>query len=263
MLNIVIPMAGRGSRFQKEGFTLPKPLIPVRGVPMIHLVVDQLTPKQDHRFIFLCLEEHLENYQVTNMLKKAAPGCLIVPVREVTEGAACTVLLAEKHIDNDDGLMIANSDQWVDLDINDYLQAMDDGQFQGFIMTMKADDPKWSFIEYDSNKKVIGVVEKKVVSDDATVGIYNFAKGSDFVKHAKNMIQQNLRVNGEFYVAPVYTELVRHSGSIGIHNVGSEYNGMHGLGIPSDLAKFEETNVAQRAVAHLDHFDYTNHSESV
>ena len=140
-------MAGRGSRFQKEGYTLPKPLIPVLGKPMIQVVINNLRPKVAHRFIFICLQEHLEKYQVAEKLKAwAGAGTEIVTVDQVTEGAACTVLLAKEFINNDEPLMIANSDQWVDTDINDYLETMNHENADGLIMTMWANDPKWSFL---------------------------------------------------------------------------------------------------------------------
>ena len=236
MLNIVIPMAGRGSRFAKAGYELPKPLIPIHGRPMIEYVVENIRPKQECRFIFICLEEHLEKYNLKKRLEEIAPGCAVVPVDRVTEGAACTVLLAEQYIDNDDPMMIANSDQYVDIDINDYLAAMEG--YDGLIMTMTADDPKWSFIRYDKNRMVTLLREKEVISDEATVGIYNYSHGADFVKYAKQMIRKDIRVNGEFYVVPVYNEMMEAGQRITYYNVGSEDNGMYGLGIPEDLEKF-------------------------
>ena len=141
-------------------------------------------------------------------LERAAPGCRIVPVDQVTEGAACTVLLARDCIDSDDPLMLANSDQWVDIEIDDYLASMDAADADGLIMTMKAHDPKWSFVGLDAAGWVTRVVEKQVISDEATVGIYNFRRGRDFVCAADQMIAKDLRVNDEFYVAPVYNELI-------------------------------------------------------
>lgn len=233
MLNIVIPMAGRGSRFAKAGYELPKPLIDVNGRPMIEVVTRNIAPKCDHRFIYICQQEHLEKYALAERLEKISPNCAIVTVDHITEGAACTVLLAEKYIDNDDPMMIANSDQFVDTDINEYLSAMDDSD--GLIMTMPADDPKWSFIKYDENGYVTMVREKEVISNEATVGIYNYAKGSDFVKYAKQMIRKNIRVNNEFYVAPVYNEMIEDRKKIVFKDVGEK---MHGLGTPEDLEKF-------------------------
>ena len=249
MLNIVLPIAGRGSRFAVAGYQQPKPLIPVHGSPMIAAVVRNVRPNRPHRFIFVALSEHLEHAGMRAALEEAAPGCIIVPVNEVTEGAACTVLLARQHIDTDAALMLANSDQWVALDINAYLDAMDEQRADGLIMTMKADDPKWSFVGLDRRNFVTRVVEKEVISDEATVGIYNFRRGSDFVRAADRMIAKNLRVNNEFYVAPVYNELIEDGARVAIYNVGREGAGMYGLGIPGDLDKFLADPISLRAVA--------------
>ena len=249
MLNIVIPMAGRGSRFVSEGYAQPKPLIPVHGVAMIEVVVMNLRPKCDHRFIFLCLKEHIEKYHIDEKLKSIAPGSIVISIDAVTEGAACTVLLAKDYIDNEDALMIANSDQWVDIDINDYLDAMENQQRDGFIMTMWSDDPKWSYIKLNDANEVIEVVEKQVVSNEATVGIYNYVKGTYFVKSAEAMIARDFRVNGEFYVAPAYNGMTAEGLSTGYYNVGKEYDGMYGMGIPSDLGLFLKNPVSRKAVS--------------
>ncbi len=249
MLNIVLPIAGRGSRFAVAGYTLPKPLIPVHGEPMIAAVVRNIRPSRPHRFIFVALAEHLEHAGMREALEAAAPGCVIVPVDKVTEGAACTVLLARDYINNNDALMLANSDQWVDVDINRYLAAMDEQSADGLIMTMQADDPKWSFVGLDRRQFVTRVVEKEVISNEATVGIYNFRRGAAFVAAADRMIAKNLRVNNEFYVAPVYNEMIDEGARIAIYNVGSEGAGMYGLGIPSDLALFLSNPVSLKAVA--------------
>jgi len=248
MLNIVLPIAGRGSRFTSAGYQQPKPLIPVHGRAMIEVVADNVRPSGDHRFIFVALQEHLDHLGMRETLERAAPGCVIVPVDRVTEGAACTVLLARDYIDTDDPLMLANSDQWVDIDIDDYLAAMDRQHADGLIMTMTADDPKWSFVGLDAGGFVTRVVEKTVISNEATVGIYNFRHGRDFVWAADRMIARNLRVNNEFYVAPTYNELIAKGARIAIANVGREAAGMYGLGIPSDLTRFLADPVSQRVL---------------
>ncbi|MDR0842526.1 MAG: glycosyltransferase family 2 protein [Acidobacteriota bacterium] len=238
MLNIVIPMAGRGSRFAEVGYTLPKPLIPVHGAPMIRLVLENLRPATPHRFIFLCLREHVKAWRIDEKLRRWAPGCEIVFVDKVTEGAACTVLLAKELIDDANPLMIANSDQWADVAIDSYLEAMERDDLDGLIMTMQADDPKWSFVRLDSRGFVTEVVEKQVISHDATVGIYNFRCGADFVRAAEAMIAENRRVNGEFYVAPVYNELIREGARVKPYSIGGVNSGMYGMGIPRDLESF-------------------------
>ncbi len=242
MLNIVIPMAGRGSRFKDEGFALPKPLIPVHGKPMIQLVVDNLRPRRDHRFIFICLREHLDGYGLAAHLAEWAPGSVVIPIDEVTQGAACTVLLAREYIDSNDSLLIANCDQWIDTDIDAFLDEADRPELDGLIMTMKADDPKWSFVKFGADGEISAVLEKQVVSDEATVGIYHFKKGGQFVAGADQMIGDERRVNGEFYVAPVYNELLSRGAKLGVFNIGSVGNGMYGLGVPADLHAFLEVS---------------------
>lgn len=248
-LNIVVPMAGRGSRFQEAGYREPKPLIPICGEPMIKLVIQNLTPRRPHRFVFICQRDHVERFGLVDFLGRLSPNCVVVQLDGVTDGAARTVLLARDHFENDDPLMIANSDQFVDYDIDKYLNAMDARpELDGLIMTMWADDPKWSFVELNGEGLSKRVVEKEVVSNCATVGIYNFRRGQDFARAADEMIQRGLRVNGEFYVAPVYNLLIEDGARIGVHSVGAVGDGMYGLGTPADLRAFVDAPVAQRAL---------------
>jgi dTDP-glucose pyrophosphorylase len=217
-------------------------LIPLGGRPMIQWVIENVRPKRAHRFTFICLAEHLQAYpEVPAELRRLCPGCEIVPVAAVTEGAACTVLLAKKFIDSDDALMIANSDQLVELDINDYLAAGDAEGVSGLIMTFWSDHPKWSYCRLRPDGAVTEVVEKQVVSNEATVGIYNFRAGRDFVRAADAMITANLRVNNEFYVAPTYNQLIAAGARIVTMKTGREGDGMHGVGTPEDMEKFKQT----------------------
>jgi dTDP-glucose pyrophosphorylase len=251
MLNIVIPMAGLGSRFARAGYSLPKPLIPVHGVPMIRLVIENVRPSTPHRFIFICQRAHDDTYDLRQRLNKWAPGCGIVLLDGLTEGAACTVLTARDLIDPEAPMMIANSDQYVDITIDPYVDAMAARDLDGLIMTMQANDPKWSFAGLDDNGLVTRVVEKEVISTHATVGIYNFARGKDFLAGADEMIAKNLRVNNEFYVAPVYNEMIADGARIGVHDIGAEGSGMYGLGIPADLDLFLGLPLSQKVTKGL------------
>jgi len=242
-------MAGRGSRFADAGYDRPKPLIEIDGHPMIEVVVANLTPAAAHRFVFVVQREHEEAYGLRDRLGELVPGCELVLLDGVSEGAACTVLAAADLVDDDAPLMIANSDQWVDIEIDDYLAAHRGSGHDGFIMTMTATDPKWSFVDFDDDGRVRGVVEKEPVSDVATVGIYNFSRAGDFLRAARAMIAADRRVNGEFYVAPCYDELIAAGGSIGVFGVGREAEGMYGLGTPSDLDLFCSLPVCAKAVA--------------
>jgi NDP-sugar pyrophosphorylase family protein len=246
MLNIVIPMAGRGSRFTGAGYTMPKPLIPIHGKPMIQVVVENLMPKRGHRFIFICQNEHIKAYDLKTRLASYAKDAVVIGIDGITEGQVCTVLKAKDYINNDDPLMAANSDQFIDFDINDYLETMAGRNLDGLIMTMKSDDPKWSYAKTDTHGLVTETAEKKVISRDATVGIFNFARGKDLVWAAERMIADDIRVNGEFYTCPCYNYLIHRGARIGIYGIGEEYNGMYGLGIPKDLDFFLKHPVSEK-----------------
>ncbi len=238
-LNIVIPMAGAGSRFSNAGYKNPKPLIDIHGIPMIQLVINNLRPSIKHRFIFICRKAHLNDFNLGDKLKEwGGADTVVLSIDEITEGAACTVLKAESFIDSEHELMIANCDQFVDISIDSYLEKINHEGLDGLVMTLNSNDPKWSYVSLDRDGYISNVVEKKVISSDATVGIYNFKRGRDFVAGANEMIKHNLRVNNEFYVAPVYNQLIAKGFKYGIFNIGTEGHGMYGLGVPADLEYF-------------------------
>lgn len=237
MLNIVIPMAGKGSRFHDAGYAFPKPLIDINGETMIEVVIKNLKPQCDHRFIFICQKEHYEKYDLHNVLKNATGNKFVVVLLSgITEGAACTVLTAAQYINNNDNLIIANSDQFIEFDINDFINESRKGDKDGLIMVFKASHPKWSYARTSDSGKVLEVAEKKVISDKATVGVYFFEKGSDFIEGAQAMIHKNTRHNNEFYVCPVYNELILKGEEVYTYNIDADK--MHGLGTPEDLDMF-------------------------
>tara|TARA_R110001592_G_scaffold12579_8_gene59685 strand:+ start:8206 stop:9570 length:1365 start_codon:yes stop_codon:yes gene_type:complete len=235
-LTVLIPMAGAGSRFQQAGYTFPKPLIDVKGKPMIQVVTDNLNIKAN--YVYVVQKEHREKYNLDTLLNLITPKCKIVEVSGVTEGAACTALLAKKYIDNDSPLFFANSDQYVEWDSNEFLYKMNETDADGGIVTFKATHPKWSFAKVNKQGLVTEVAEKNPISDTATVGYYYWKKGSDFVKYADQMIDKDIRVNKEFYVCPVFNEAIKDGKKIRIFNVEN----MWGLGTPEDLNFYLENS---------------------
>lgn len=233
-LTVLIPMAGAGSRFAKAGYELPKPLIEFHGKPMIQHVIDNLNV--DAKFVFVVQEEHYKKYNLGAYLNLMAPGCEIVQTNGVTEGAACTTLLAKNFINNDRHLLIANSDQFVEWDSCDFMYSMLCDDADGGILTFEASDPKWSYVRLGADGYACEVAEKKVISNEATVGIYYWKKGSEYVRLAEQMIANNIRVNNEFYVCPVYNEMFKESKRVKIFRAEK----MWGLGTPEDLNIFLE-----------------------
>jgi HAD superfamily hydrolase (TIGR01509 family) len=233
-LNVLIPMAGAGSRFQAAGYTFPKPLIDVEGKPMIQVVVDNLNIEAT--YIYVVQKEHRVKYNLDTLLNLITPNCKIVEVDGLTEGAACTTLLAKEYIDNDSPLVMANSDQFVEWDSNEFMYKMIEQQLDGGILTFKATHPKWSFAKIDKHGYVTEVAEKNPISDIATVGIYYWAKGSDYVKYAEQMISKNIRTNGEFYTCPTFNEAIADCKRIKTFNIEK----MWGLGTPEDLKYYLE-----------------------
>lgn len=234
-LNVLIPMAGAGSRFEQAGYTFPKPLIEVNGKPMIQVVVENLN--LDANYIYVVQKSHREKYNLQSLLNLITPNCKIVEVDGLTEGAACTALAAKEFIDNDAPLFFANSDQFVEWDSNEFMYKMQETDADGGIVTFKAVHPKWSFAKINQHTGLVEeVAEKNPISEDATVGYYYWKHGSDFVKYAENMIEENIRVNGEFYVCPVFNQAIKDSKKIRSYTAHK----MWGLGTPEDLNYYLE-----------------------
>jgi len=251
-INICIPMAGEGKRFKDAGYEVPKPFIPVNGKPMIQRVIENLDfAKYGMRFIFIVQKKHCEQFNFDVKIreaiensygKKVAISSDIIQIDYITEGAACTVLKARDLINNDTQLLIANSDQLVDWSIDLFMKSIEITKSDGAIPVFHATHPKWSYAELDEDGNVIRVREKEPISTYATIGLYWFAKGSDYVWAADEMIHKNLRVNNEFYVCPTYNELIiPKNKKVAAFPVPT--CAMHGLGTPEDLEEYLELGV--------------------
>jgi HAD superfamily hydrolase (TIGR01509 family) len=233
-LNVLIPMAGAGSRFAQAGYTFPKPLIDINNKPMIQLVVENLNI--DAHYIFIVQKEHYDKFNLKQFLNLISPNCDIVITDGITQGAACTTLLAKHLIDNNQPLVIANSDQFVEWNSNECMYAFTAEGIDGGIITFNATHPKWSFVKLNELGLVEQVAEKNPISDIATVGIYYWSKGADYVRYAEQMIDKNIRTNNEFYVCPVFNQAIEDNKKIRIKMA----DGMWGLGTPEDLKNFLE-----------------------
>ena len=231
-LNVLIPMAGAGSRFEKAGYTFPKPLIDINGSPMIQVVVNNLNFDANH--IFIARHEHREKYNLKSLLSLVSKNCHIVDVDALTEGACCTTLLAKDLINNDNPLIIANSDQYVEWNTSEFMYKMQEQDVDAGMVTFKSTHPKWSFAKINDDGYVTEVAEKNPISDIATAGIYYWKRGRDYVKYAEQMISKNIRFNNEFYVCPVFNEAICDGKKIKTYDIEA----MWGIGTPEDLNYF-------------------------
>lgn len=229
-LTVLIPMAGAGSRFTQAGFKLPKPLIDVAGLPMIQRIIENLNI--DAQYVFIVQKEHYQQYNLGGYLELMAPGCKVVQVDGLTAGAACTTLLAKEYINNDNHLLIANSDQIVLWDSCEFMYNMINANADGGILTFMGDGTtKWSYVKTSELGYVSEVAEKQVISDEATVGIYYYKRGSEYVSSAEEMINRKITFNSEYYVAPVYNIMIERGAKIKTFLCEK----MWGIGTPSDL----------------------------
>ena len=235
-MNVLIPLAGAGSRFSEKGYVFPKPLVEVKGKPMIEVVVNNLNI--DANYIFIVQKQHVEQYNIDKMLKLIKNNSEVIEIDGLTEGAACTTLLAKEFINSPNPLLICNSDQFINWNPREMMYNFTSKDFDGGILTFKSTHPKWSYAKVNDANIVTEVAEKKPISDNATVGVYFWKHGSDYVKYAEQMIEQNKRVNNEFYVCPVYNEAIADNKRITI----VEIEKMWGIGTPEDLEYFLSEN---------------------
>jgi len=239
VLNIVIPMAGLGSRFSEASFKDPKPLIKIGKKTMIELVVANLKPnKEEANFIFICNSGLISNYYFDDLLSKLNFKHKIIQIDYLTDGPAETVNLAKNIINSNDELLIANCDQYIDYDIDEILQYARQNFSDGLILTMNDTNKKWSFIKKDNMNNVLDIKEKEVISNEATVGIYYFKEANYFFNAFDQMKFNKDKSNNEYYVGPSYNYLIKENKKINFLNIGKYRENMFGLGDPEDLAYF-------------------------
>lgn len=229
---IVIGMAGQGKRFLEAGFRESKPFIDVVGKPMIARVIENLLPISN-KFTFLCRLDVIE--RMASVVKSYPIEANVIPVWYPTEGAVSTVLLAQNHIDRASPVIIAACDQLLDYDPAAWIEhrRKGTGNHHSVWVFGPANHPKWSYSRIE-NKKVVEVAEKNPISEWANCGLYYWHTWGNFVDSAESMILQNKRVNGEFYVAPVFQEAINKGFTVRPFFVKE----MHGLGTPEDYDKF-------------------------
>ena len=240
-INILIPMAGLGSRFQEAGYKLPKPLIDINGVPMIQRAVESLNIEGQYIFLIYNYSNINIRLQLENKLKELKQDCHIIVVKERTEGASCTALLAKEYINNDSPLIITNCDQIMHWDAKKFINhIVKSSHLDGIVVTYRTITDKNSYIKLDNEEFAIEIAEKKVIGPDSLNGIHYWKHGYDFVSSAEEMISINDRVNNEFYIAPTYNYMIKKNKKIGVYRIEDKEH--CAVGTPEDLIRYLKTH---------------------
>lgn len=233
-MNILIPMAGLGTRFPNH--KLPKPLIDVNGMPMIQAALK--TIGLIGNYIFIVRKNHITDFKIDKVLKNIC-DCEILTVDEITNGPACTALLAKELINNNEPLIIANCDQIMKWDSEVFQSFCLNYPNDGFLVTYHSNTEKNSYVRLGYDGLVKEVKEKEVISNVSTNGIHFWKKGKYFVDSTEEMISLNETApNGEFYIAPSYNQMIKHKMKIGIFHIP---NSQHwAIGTEEDLGNYLE-----------------------
>lgn len=237
-LQIVVPMMDKASRFAERGYAYPKPLIEISGRPLIEIVVQNLRPAGPCRFIFVCRKEQLAQFYLGDTLRLIAPGCEVIACEGETAGALCSALLARDQLDPEQGLLIANSDQFITSGVADFHAACAGSALDGWILTFRSTHPRWSFVRRTADGEALEVAEKRPISDEATVGLYYFRRAGDFFAGAESVLLKGLRTRESFYVSSVYNELILEGKRIGCHHLPDGV--VYKLATPEDVAEFQK-----------------------
>jgi NDP-sugar pyrophosphorylase family protein len=236
MLQVVIPLAGKAARFAERGHTFPKPLLEIGNRSMIELVLQNLAPPPPVKYIFICRREHVSQFYLGDMLRLLAPGCEVISLENETAGALCSVLLAVDRLEPDGEVLVANGDQFITTSLEPFYQACRQPGIDGCILTFTATHPRWSFAKTDESGRVMAVAEKRPISKQATVGLYYFRRARDLIEASERMILKGLTTSGQFFVCPVYNELILAGKHVRTHHLPE--GTMHSLGTPEDLDAF-------------------------
>jgi NDP-sugar pyrophosphorylase family protein len=237
-IQLIIPMAGKGARFAERGYTRIKPMLPIAAITMIEVVLQNLISPIVETVTIVTRTDIAENYDLRKLLAEKYPKVDIVTLEAMTSGPASTVMEAFKRIDPEKPVLIANSDQYIDIDFQTSLIEFLDSDLDGFIWGMEDTDPKWSYVAINDSGFVSKVKEKQVISNIATCGVYAFKSGRLFESAYSKMVECEDKTNGEFYVAPTYNYLIDSGYRIGVANLGPTSAIMHGLGTPEDYEAF-------------------------
>jgi len=245
-IQLVIPMAGLGSRFVDQGYSTPKPLLPIGQFKMIEIIIQNLAPANVGVVIVIANRAVAEAWGLHKLLARYNFDFEIILIDELTDGPASTCNLAQPALDMNSPLVIANSDQYLNTDMGLEYEAWLESGAEGVIWAMEDSSPKWSYVRSDDQMHALEVREKVAISNHATCGVYGYRFARDFFDSYEEMKAANDRTNGELYVAPSFNYLIERGKKVLVRNLGPTSQVMFGLGVPEDYEAFLKTEIASR-----------------
>lgn len=240
MLNILIPLAGKSIFFDSYEYPFPKPLIEIGGKLMIELVIENLNQiNRDKQFIFIVNENDCYKYHLDNILRLLTDNnCVIIKLKNETKGAACSCLMAIDYINNENPLVISNGDQVIDEDLNSIILGFEKSFADAATICFESVHPKWSYVREDGEGNVVETAEKRPISKNAIAGFYYFKKGQFFVQAAMQSIMKDAHVNGQYYIAPTFNELILQNKIVAFRKIDKER--YHSFYSPQKIKEYEK-----------------------
>lgn len=263
-MNILILMAGNNAAFEEAGYIYPKNLVDINGLPLVQRVLENLSVFHREQCKFICLirEEENKKYYTGDVIRLLVKDATVLEVNSSTAGAACTALLAIEQINNDVPLLIASGDQIITEDLADIVKGFQERNLDGGIPIFQAVHPRWSYVKCSEEGLVTETSEKRPISDLATVGVYYFAKGSTFVSAAMEMIKKDAQLDGNFYICPVYNQMILKQAKIGIHQLPK--NHYFKLSTPQEMQLYKDyLYFHQRQVENPNHYFQLSNPEEI
>lgn len=231
---LVIPLAGRGTRYSNVGYTTPKPLIEVVGKPMLYHAFQSVKNIKFSKLVFIALSEHEKLFGVRKLIQEQiTENFELILLDEVTEGQLCTVLKAAPFFKENEGLLIAASDSYIESNIGSEIEHSD---ADGIISVIDLPGEQWSFAKTNESGNVIEVTEKIKISNNASTGIYYFKNAKQFELEAETILANKETTKGEYYIMPLYNKLIKKGAVIKLSNATAMWD----MGTPEAKQKFEQ-----------------------
>lgn len=246
MLTVILLMSGRDQPFQEAGYIYPKNLVEIDGAPLVQRVIEGVAPLDGPDTRLVCVIPKAENrrHHTGRVIQLIRPGAIITETNGATGGAACSALLAIAHIDRDAPLVIVNGDIVIDHPLDQALAEFTTRGLDGGVIAFHDVHPRWSFIKLGADDLAVEFAEKQPISDLATTGLSWFARGGDFLEAAVSMLNKDAHVDGQFFVSPVYNEMILSGRRVGCRVVPK--SAYFSLKTPQDVRAYEEVLANRR-----------------